>query len=79
MIGAKMGASRQTLYRRLRAERVRFDQRLDELRHRIAWNYLNEKKVSANEAAYLVGLSEPSAFSRAFERSTGSSPGKRVR
>lgn len=76
MIAIKMGISRQTLYRRLRAEGVRFDQLLDELRHRMALNYLAEKKVSVNETAYLLGFSEPSAFSRAFKRWTGSSPGR---
>ncbi len=78
-IAAKMGISRQTLYRRLRAEGVRFDKLLDELRHRMALNYLVDRKVSASEAAYLVGFSEPSAFSRAFKRWTGSGPGRRTR
>lgn len=78
-IAAKMGISRQTLYRQLRADGVRFDKLLDELRHRMALNYLDEKKVSANEVAYLVGFSEPSAFSRAFKRWTGSSPGRRAK
>ena len=69
-----MGLSRQTLYRRLKAEGVSYGWLLDELRHRMALHYLNGKKVSVNEAAYLVGFSEPSAFSRAFKRWTGTPP-----
>lgn len=73
-IAGKMGLSRQTLFRRLRAEGVTFERILDELRHTMALRYLNDKKVSVNETAYLVGFSEPAAFSRAFKRWTGSSP-----
>ena len=39
-----------------------------------ALHYLKEKKVPVNQTAYLVGFSEPAAFSRAFKRWTGSSP-----
>jgi AraC-like DNA-binding protein len=45
---------------------VTFEKLLDELRHQMAVNYLKEKKASVNETAYLVGFSEPGAFSRAF-------------
>ena len=73
-IAEKLNTSRQTLYRKLKKEGVTFEKLLDDLRHRMALHYLNGKKVSVNETAYLVGFSEPSAFSRAFKRWTGSSP-----
>lgn len=73
-IARKMGLSRQTLFRRLRAEGVSFEQVLKELRHRLALQYLSGKKVSVKQAAFLVGFSDPAAFSRAFKRWTGSSP-----
>ncbi|MDZ7669500.1 MAG: AraC family transcriptional regulator ligand-binding domain-containing protein [Gammaproteobacteria bacterium] len=73
-IAARLNVSRQTLYRRLKAEGVTFEQVLDELRHRLAMEYLASGKVSVNETAYLVGFSEPAAFSRAFKRWTGMSP-----
>jgi AraC-like DNA-binding protein len=73
-IAAKLGFSRWTLFRALKAEGVTFEKVLDDLRHKMAIQYLSGKKVSVNETAYLVGFSEPAAFSRAFKRWTGSSP-----
>lgn len=73
-IADRMGLSRQTLYRRLKAEGVTYEKLLDELRHLMALNYLNGEKVSIAETAYLVGFSDATAFSRAFKRWTGKSP-----
>jgi AraC-like DNA-binding protein len=73
-IAETLGMSRQTLYRNLKAEGVTFERVLDELRRDMALNFLAGRKVSVNEVAYLVGFSEPAAFSRAFKRWTGSSP-----
>ncbi len=74
MIAGKLALSRQTLFRKLKAEGVTFEKVLDELRHKLALHYLSEKKTSVHETAYLVGFSDPGAFSRAFKRWTGSSP-----
>src|SRR2546421_10777707 len=73
-IARKLAFSRQTLFRKLKAEGVTFEQVLDELRHKLALEYLNEKNVSVNETAYRLGFSDPAALSRAFKRWTGSSP-----
>ncbi len=74
MIADKLAVSRQTLFRRLKTEGTTFEKVLDGLRHRLALDYLKAKKVSVNETAYLVGFSDPAAFSRAFKRWTGTSP-----
>ena len=67
--------SRQTLFRRLKAEGVTYEKVLDDLRHRLALHYLSGRKASVNEtAAYLVGFSDPASFSRAFKRWTGTTP-----
>ncbi len=73
-VADKMVLSRRTLQRKLSAEGASFEKVLDELRHKLALHYLAGKKVSVNETAYLVGFSEPAAFSRAFKRWTSKSP-----
>ena len=73
-VAKTLGFSRPTLFRKLKAEGVSFEKVLDDLRHKLALEYLGGKKVSVNETAYLVGFSDPAAFSRAFKRWTGQSP-----
>jgi AraC-like DNA-binding protein len=73
-IAEALAMSRQTLFRKLKDEGTTFEKVLDELRHKLALHYLNGKKVSISETAYLVGFSEAAAFSRAFKRWTGKSP-----
>jgi AraC-like DNA-binding protein len=73
-IAAEMAVSRQTLFRRLKAEGTTFERILDALRRKMALHYLREKKRSVSETAYLVGFSDRAAFTRAFKRWTGFSP-----
>jgi AraC-like DNA-binding protein len=73
-VACALALSRQTLFRKLRAEGVTFETVLDELRRKMALHYLNTERVSIDETAYRVGFSSPSAFSRAFKRWTGSGP-----
>lgn len=71
---SELGLSRQTLFRKLKAEGVTFEKVLDDLRHRLALHYLNGGKMSVSQTAHLTGFSDPASFSRAFKRWTGSSP-----
>jgi AraC-like DNA-binding protein len=75
-IASRMGLNHQSLIALLKAEGASFEKVLDELRHKMALEYLNAKKVSVNEIAYLVGFSETPTFSRAFMRWTGCTPGE---
>lgn len=75
-VARAMGFSRQTLFRRLREEGVTFQEVLNELRHHMALQYLQSKRASVNEVAYLVGFSDRASFSRAFKRWTGRNPGE---
>lgn len=73
-IAAELGVGRQTLLRRLKAEGATFARVLDDLRRATALHYLRAGTRSVSEIAYLVGFSEPAAFSRAFRRWTGNCP-----
>ena len=73
-VARDMGLSRQTLYRRLKAEGATFEQLLDELRHKLALKLLREDHMAVKQASWRLGFSDPAAFSRAFKRWTGASP-----
>lgn len=73
-VASDMGMSRQTLYRRLKEEGKTFAEIFDDLRYRLAADYLSARKITIDEAAYLVGFSEASSFVRAFRRWTGMTP-----
>lgn len=73
-VSKDLAMSRQTLYRRLKDEGITFAEIHDDLRQRMAIEYLEGQKVTVNETAYLLGFSEASSFVRAFKRWTGLSP-----
>lgn len=74
-VARQLGLSGQGLYRALKAEGTTFEEVLASLRHRFAKGYLSEQRASLKEIAYLLGYSDVSAFSRAFKRREGVSPG----
>jgi AraC-like DNA-binding protein len=73
-VARALGLSRQTLYRRLRAEGATFGEVLEGLRRRLALKLIRDEGVAVKEAAWRLGFSDPAAFSRAFKRWTGRSP-----
>ena len=73
-LAGALGCSRQTRYRRLRADGITFEALLDGVRRRLARCFLRDEKLSVKETAYRLGFADPAAFSRAFKRWTGSSP-----
>ncbi len=76
VLARQLGFSRSTLFRRLRDEGTSFVLVLDALRHEMAMQYLKGGRLSIEEIAYLLGFSEAAAFSRAFLRWEGVSPGQ---
>ena len=73
-VARNLGMSRGTLYRRLKAEGVTFEEILEAKRRSLAIRYLGLNRISVKAAAYKLGFSDPAAFSRAFKRWTGVSP-----
>ncbi len=65
----------RTLRRRLAVENSSYQQLLDEVRGRIAIDYLKTTNLSSQEIAELLGYTEATNFRRAFIRWTGCSPG----
>lgn len=72
-IAAALAVGVRTLQRRLGDEGTRFSDVLDEARHALALQHLATDAAVA-EVGFLLGFSEPSAFTRAFRRWTGMSP-----
>lgn len=73
-VARELGMSRQTLYRRLKAEGTTFEAVLDAKRRQLAVRYLGLDRSTVKAAAYRLGFSDPAAFSRAFKRWTGIRP-----
>ncbi len=75
-LGKRLGTSPRTLQRRLVERGVAYSTLLDEARCELACAHLRDATLSIDEIAGLLGYSEPSAFSRAFRRWTGSAPAR---
>lgn len=73
-VAARMGTSRRTIQRQLQLHGASFKQLVDDVRLAMARRHLADPAVNLTDAAFLLGYSELSAFSRAFRRWTGQSP-----
>ncbi len=73
-VAAQLRLTRRTLQRELKTRGTSHTQLLDDARRERALRLLEDGALSVTEVAYRLGLSEPSAFFRAFRRWTGTSP-----
>jgi AraC-like DNA-binding protein len=73
-VARSLGMGARTLQRQLREEGTTYAGIMENARANLASEYLTDDRLSIGEVAYLLGFSEPSAFSRAFRRWTGTSP-----
>lgn len=76
MVADHMHMSRWTLMRKLKDEGTSFQDIFKQMRKKLAFNYLQTRKFSISEVAFLLGFSEPSTFNRAFKSWSGQSPGE---
>ena len=75
-IARQLGVSQRTLARRLIAEEVSFSQVLENLRSDLANRYLADPELAISQIAWLLGYQDVGAFSHAFKRWTGKTPGQ---
>ena len=75
-VASALNMSRQTLYRKLKKEGESFQNLAETVRRERALRYVVEGEYGLSEVAFLLGFSELSAFSRAFKRWTGETPGQ---
>ena len=68
--------SSRTLQRRLQEEGASFQGLLEESRHQLARQYLNNPVLELNEAAYLLGYVDGNSFVRAFRTWEGVPPAR---
>lgn len=75
-LAAELHMSVRTLQRRLAERQLTWRELLDRTREQLARHYLAEPSLTLGDIALLLGFSEHSAFSRAYRRWTGTTPGK---
>jgi len=73
-VATALATSERSLQRELRAEGVSFRELVEEVQRTAAIEHLAAPGATATEVAFLLGFSEPSAFTRAFRRWTGAAP-----
>lgn len=73
-IAQRLSMTTRSLQRRLADDGTTYREILNDLRHKLALEYLSQGIYSISEVAYLLGFAELSAFTRAFKRWTGVSP-----
>lgn len=75
-IAANFNVSPRSLQRKLKDERVTYQELADDVRKSLALHYLETGGYYAKEISYMLGYNELSAFSRAFKRWTGKAPAR---
>ena len=72
----RLGMSPRTLQRRFAECGMTYHHLLNQTRHALSLKYLRQSRLTISETAFLLGYTDVSAFSRAFVRWTGVTPGE---
>jgi AraC-like DNA-binding protein len=75
-VARELGLSERTLRRRLSEAGTSFSDLVERKRIGLANEWLTATDFDLKHISFLLGYSEPAAFSRAFKRRTGSTPGR---
>lgn len=73
-VAKALNVSERSLNSKLRESGTSYQEILEELRSRLAHEYLDRKHLSLAQIGYQLGFSDTSSFARAFRRWTGQSP-----
>ena len=73
-VAHSLNMSESAFQKKLKADGTSYQEVLDDTRSELAKHYLGKSKLSISEAAFLLGFTDSSNFSRAFKRWTGKSP-----
>lgn len=73
-IAQQLSMSVRQLQRYLQSQETSYQQRVQQIRHMLALQYLQDPHLSLQEIALLLSYSEQSAFQRAFKHWTGETP-----
>jgi AraC-like DNA-binding protein len=74
-LAPRLGVSARTLQRQLAERSLVYRDLVQQVRHQLAFQYLERTDTDLTEIAFLLGYSELSAFAHAFQRWTGHGPG----
>lgn len=73
-VAHSLNMSESAFQKKLKAEGTSYQEVLDNTRSELARHYLGKSGLSISEAAFLLGFTDSSNFSRAFKRWNGKSP-----
>ncbi|AOY87155.1 AraC family transcriptional regulator [Marinobacter salinus] len=76
MVAEDLGMTSRTLQRKLSQEGVSYQRLLDEVRQKMAENYLRNSELAIPDIALRLGYSETTSFHRKFKAVTGKTPGE---